>query len=89
MTTDLLYRIKPLDHLKEIAGTFVSCEWCDEWNTLVYDINSNRYRIIQGTSRKDTINQVIDTFLDFHPYSSASVKTVAALIDKALPESIV
>lgn len=88
MTTDLLYRIKPLDHFKEIADTFVSCEWCEEWNTLVYDINSNRYRIIPGTNRHDTISQVVDTYLDYYTYASSHVGEVSALVDSALPVAV-
>ena len=88
MTADLLYKIKPLDHCKEIAGAHISCEWSHDLNTLVYDINSRRYRIIPGTKRQRIIDQVADTCLDFFPYASHNVHQVKELVDSALPEAI-
>lgn len=84
MTLDI-WKIKPLEHSKEIGGVWVACEWSEDLDTLVYDINDNRYRILPGVSREDAVNQVVENYLDYAPFGSPHKAAVRSLVESALP----
>lgn len=69
MTLDI-WKIKPLEHSKEIGGVWVTCEWAEDLDTLVYGIDDNRYRIVAGATREEIVDQVVDNYLDHAPFGS-------------------
>lgn len=84
MTLDI-WKIKPLEHSKEIGGVWVTCEWAEDLDTLVYGIDDNRCRIVAGATREEIVDQVVDNYLDHAPFGSPHKASVRALVESALP----
>lgn len=84
-----IWKIKPLEHSKEIGGVWVACEWAEDLDGLVYDIDDNRYRIVAGATHEETVEQVIDNYLDRAPFGSPHKASVRSLVESALPGRVV